>query len=365
MQLRLPWAPRPNRRPTETLLKDIPAFGSSTTQKDVHSFRVGFQNIHGLITSSSELIGTEEVGGIEKLGVDLMGLVELNVNCSLDVKSSFMTAANLKLAPARTVMSSNWSLDEGYMPGGTAMVLNGKPCGRMHNKGSDRLGRFTWMALRGRNGIGVIAITVYRVCQKAGSNVGEDTAYMQQYVAMREAGIKKPDPKNMVLDDISDVLLEWGQKGYRPIVLMDANSTTDEQHLQEFMERHGLIDLIVDSNAGTPPSTYARGPNRIDMILGDHFVRRAVVKSGALALHDGVTSSDHTMQFVDFDERLLFKDDSFAPVAGLKREFRLYDVRKKNQFQSKLLEIYEHQKIPERVAALAERFEQGHSPRAI
>jgi hypothetical protein len=62
------------------------------------------------------------------------------------------------------------------------------------------------------------------------------------------------------------------------------------------------------------------------------------------------------MQFVDLDERLLFRDDSFTPIAGFKREFRLYDRKKKRQFQEKLKEIYDHQRIRERVDDLINRF---------
>jgi hypothetical protein len=187
MQLRLPWAPRPSTRSREALLTDIPPFGCSLKGKESTTFRAGFQNIHGLITSS-ELIGTEEVGGIDKLGIDLMGLVELNINCSLDVRSQFPTAANLKLQPAQTIMASNWSLDEGYIQGGAAMVLQGKACGQMHHKGADKLGRFMWMALRGRNGTGLIVVTVYRVCQRAGSSTGNNTAYMQQLFIVSRRG---------------------------------------------------------------------------------------------------------------------------------------------------------------------------------
>lgn len=181
------------------------------------------------------------------------------------------------------------------------------------------------------------------------------TAYMREYTAMRESGIKKPDPRNCILDDISDLLLEWGQKGYHQLVLMDANSKIDEKNLSEFIERHGLHDLVAELNPGTPPSSYARGPNQIDLPLGDSFVQNAVVKSGALALHDGIVTSDHTMQFIDFDEKKLFGNDSFKPVSGFLQEFRLYDVKKKNIFQEKLVTIYEHQRIPERVQTIADQ----------
>jgi hypothetical protein len=362
MQLRLPWAPRPETRNevVRSLLLDIPRYGDSIREKAKGSLRVALQNINGM-QSRGQQVGCMELDGIYNYGIDIMGMVEINLNCSLDVRSNFMAAANLRLKPARVAMSSAWALDEGYMPGGTAMVAHGNVCGRIHQKGADTLGRFTWMALRGRSGTGVFIVTAYRVCQTAGTDAGDNTAYMREYTSMREAGIEKPDPRNSILDDISDLLLEWGQKGYHPLVLMDANSTMDERNMAEFTKRHGLHDLISDLHPGDPPPTYGRGSSRIDLTLGDAHVRRAVSKCGALAMHEGVSPSDHTMQFIDFDEKQLFGNDSFKPMAGFAREFRLYDTKKKEKFQEKLDEIYKHQRIPDRVKALADALEEAES----
>eukprot|EP00956_Cyclotella_meneghiniana_P031389 scaffold82298_cov45-Cyclotella_meneghiniana.AAC.9 len=64
------------------------------------------------------------------------------------------------------------------------------------------------------------------------------------------------------------------------------------------------------------------------------------------------------MQYIDVDERILFGDDSFCPIQGYQREFRLYDVKRKEKYKEKLKEIYEHQRIKERVEDLAKRFEE-------
>ena len=363
IQLRLPWAPRPSTRGSENdsteYLKNIPSFGKKMQDKEKGTYRFAFQNINGIKTSKEHL-GVEEIGNMAKLKIDALGLAETNVNWSHDARSSFLAATYLKFnSSARACMSSCYTHKEGYWPGGTAMITCGAISGRVQQRGADRMGRFTWMALRGRKESGIIAVTVYRVCQNSQTQAGEDTAYMQQHTAMREAGIKTPDPRNQVLLDVSDLLAEWGQRGFHPLVMIDANATWDERGLGKFARQHGLFDIIADSNEGTPPATYARGKNRIDFILGDQLVRRAVIHSGALALHDGVNVSDHTMQYVDFDENLLFGDDSFIPMAGYLREFRLFNVRRKKKFQDKLLDIYTNQKIRERVKILADLFQEA------
>jgi hypothetical protein len=358
IQLKLNWAlPRREKRRLDPTIfhKNIPAFGSPITMKEKGILRFAFQNINGIL-DSRELIGMIELGEMEHLDIDILGMIETNINWDHDARESVLAAARLKFGAARCSMSSSYSMKSGYLPGGVATVARGKVCGRVQQRGSDKWGRFTWTALRGRKDTGVIMVNGYRVCQKAGTEAGEDTAYMRQWVEMREAEIKNPDPRSATLEAISEVLEEWGQKGYHPLVFMDANSKYEARDMEEFISKHGLLDIVRETNPGTPPSTYARGPNRIDLPLGDAFICSAVKRSGALALHDGVKSSDHTMQFIDFDEKILFGDDSFAPIAAYHREFKLYNMKKKHLFQEKLKELYKHQRIPERVQNIAKAY---------
>ena len=121
------------------------------------------------------------------------------------------------------------------------------------------------------------------------------------------------------------------------------------------MEVNGLVDLIRDSNDGTPPATFSRSKNRLDYILGDQHTRRAVLQSGALGLHEGIVS-DHTMQWVDFDTSLLFQNEWYDPTSPCERKFTMRNVKKKHAFQAKLREIHDHQRIGERVLELADDF---------
>jgi len=70
--------------------------------------------------------------------------------------------------------------------GGTAMIISGGIVGRFVRRIPDTMGRYSYMVLRGRDGSDMLIIIVYRVCQKTGTKVGHDTAFMQQYGALRE-----------------------------------------------------------------------------------------------------------------------------------------------------------------------------------
>jgi hypothetical protein len=186
------------------------------------------------------------------------------------------------------------------------MLTQGPHSGRVFCKGSDHMGRFTWMALRGSDGTGVIVVNAYRVSQHKGTVTGENTAYMREWDMLRSEGETHPDPRLMILQSISEVLREWGNRGYHPLVMMDPNGELDDPQLNDFVQEHGLHDLIAKTNEGIAPRTYQRSGRRLDYMFGDDHVLSAVAQSGSLGSGNGVSFSDHTLQYVDLDCKRLF-----------------------------------------------------------
>jgi hypothetical protein len=182
------------------------------------------------------------------------------------------------------------------------------------------------MALRGTDSTGIIVITGYRVCQNKGTTVGTNTAYMREWAMLREEGHQNPDPRLMVLVAIREVLNEWMNRGYHPLVMMDANGEFDDPQLASFIQEYKLYDLIAESNNGDAPRTYQRSGRRLDYMLGDEHILASIVKSGSLGSGDGISFSDHTLQFVDFDCKKLFGVTKTAPHATYEREFKLKDI---------------------------------------
>ena len=228
------------------------------------------------------------------------------------------------------------------------MMAIGVHCGRVYKRGSDKYGRFTWMALRGKDNTGIIVVTAYRPCR----TLGENTSYIRQWQAFRNAGVSDPDPRQSVLDAISEVLIDWGNKGFQPLVMMDANATINERAFEQFLSSHGLCDLIDETNEGVAPRTYINGPDRLDYILGQESLKEAIVKSGSLETHGGVSLSDHTLQFLDIDCKAIFRSTKTNPIASYEREFQLSDKKQAHGFTAKLESTYKHQKIPKRVREL-------------
>ena len=90
-------------KPTEDT--DIPPYGANIDTKLPNTFRLGFQNVNG-IKWESERTGAEELYSMDKLGLDLAGLIETNINWTIDQKLTLASMIRLKFRHGRAVTSS-------------------------------------------------------------------------------------------------------------------------------------------------------------------------------------------------------------------------------------------------------------------
>eukprot|EP00956_Cyclotella_meneghiniana_P041430 scaffold226749_cov66-Cyclotella_meneghiniana.AAC.2 len=212
--------------------EDILPYGAILAGKEQNVLRAALQNING-ISYSAEHIALEEIDAMYKYHIDLLRMTEINIAMSLERRLQLASALQMRFTGSRVVSSSMKSKDEGYLPGGTTTIAQGPLSGRVFRRGSDHMGRFSWMALRGTDGTGIIVITGYRVCQNKGTVAGTNTAYMREWGMLRSEGVINPDPRLMVLRTMSEVLHEWMNRGYHPLVMITAN----ENHLGKILER--------------------------------------------------------------------------------------------------------------------------------
>ena len=247
------------------------------------------------------------------------------------------------------------------------LTVNGTAEGRIQAQGSDSMGRFCWYTLRGGRDEGVLVITAYRVCQEPSDNPGPLTAFSQQYTALREAGVEKPNPRKQILKDMLDLINEKRLQGFRPILMMDANGDhhyekDKDEVLAQFIQDAGLSD-VYHNRFPEQINTYVYGKKRLDMILMDPSLEEAVVRIGYLGLHD-VTLSDHVLAYVDFDTEKLFHGVINRPMPMHAREFRLEQKDKVREFQKIVKKEFEDHRISQRIFKLARAFRKyGHTLR--
>jgi hypothetical protein len=124
---------------------------------------------------------------IDNLGIDIFGMAETNIYWNQEKMAALSSLLQLVFGSGQIATSSSSTNGDGYLPGGTALIAQGCSTG-------DRMGRFSYMELRGAEGCGVLIVSAYRVCQSRGTLAGPDTAFMQQIEALRAQGVHNPDP---------------------------------------------------------------------------------------------------------------------------------------------------------------------------
>ena len=176
--------------------------------------RFGYRNIGGTTLGMGFEI-VDELEAIADLGIDVQGYSEINKPWSNNNKWEFDTMMEMLFNRSRAVYSAmKADYDTNYQPGGNLLTVNGDTVGRIKNSGSDPMGRFCWFTLRGGRDEGILVVTAYRVCHERSDNPGPYTAYTQQYTALREAGVKDPNPRKQVLKDLTALIDEKKKEGF-------------------------------------------------------------------------------------------------------------------------------------------------------
>ena len=343
---------------TKTIIHNIEAVGDPLTTKDDTTLRIAFQNIHGATDLRGQAVPSE-IEAMQELNIDIMGMAETNrpwTNEQMALHDAYM---NKLFQGSKTIYTAAPNTDHTvtYQPGGNLLTANGAITGRIDGRGKDKWGRFCWYSFKGQRDEGVVIITAYRVCQETNHSPGPNTAFSQQYIAMREEGIREPNPRKQILVDLETLIADQRSRGYRPILLIDANG--DYVHgkdatLGNFLLNTGLQDPFL-SRYKNPIRTYLRGSNRIDYIFMDGALTQSVQRIGYLGTHEGAIS-DHVMAYVDMDHHQMFAGTLNKPPPPHLRDIMIGQEDKIQAFHKVLHTQLDVHKIHERAIELATSF---------
>ena len=322
--------------------------------------RFGFQNTNTIKHPRSNYI-PQEIQVVEDLGIDVCGFVETNRPWTTQNKEIYdINMRNIFGNQTSTIYASIPAVhDTKFQPGGVLQTINGCAVGRIAASGVDKYGRFAWQTLNGSRDEGIVVITAYRVCQTRVGDCGPNTAFMQQYTAMVKDGRSKPYPRQQILTDLLKLIREKREAGFRPILMLDANGSTFSDEKFRTFQQEALLEDPYYSKFHEMPATYMRGRKRLDYILMDAGLLSAVRELGYLGTHQAVPDSDHSMAWVDFDERELFRGKINRPPTFIHRQFTLHQEDKVSKFMSELRERIMEHNIPGKVAALLAVFHQN------
>ena len=175
------------------------------------------------------------------------------------------------------------------------------------------LGRWSSLSFRGQDERFLTIFTAYRVCRGSIQSSPIGSAFSREYEHHRSKGIKMPQPRKLILNDLTQAIRHEQSRGRATLIMMDSNGSLDEDtDLQQFISECDLTDLHASDPA---PSTYIGSSHRrIDHIFGCcPQVCQSLTSSGSLSYIDG-PQSDHRGLFVDLDLQQLLHRTTTPPA---------------------------------------------------
>jgi len=352
-----------------------------------HTVRLLLQNPNGIqphISYSDFLFGLHIS---ESLRVGILCMPETNLNCrpsQLKVTKQCFNK-NWKHSSLQT-SHGNEEFESNYKPGGTLTAVMDGWTSRVEEKGVDPygLGRWSYIALRGKGVVKIYIVTVYRVCNNRDS--GPKTAYKQQMRALQRNfqsthQYVTPDPYKQCIIDLqgwlehlisqgSSIILSLDsnkyisevQPAYVPVPYKEGVHQTPRNHsgsLATLVATCGLLDPLACHHSSRPfPATYNRGKSRLDYILASTSLMPAVICCGIFP-YQSIFCSDHRPCFLDFDSRTLFDDSTKEMAPPCRRQLQLQDPTIVEKYVTTLQEQLNYHKIPEKLRKLQEVIDLG------
>jgi hypothetical protein len=216
------------------------------------------------------------------------------------------------------------------------------------------MGWYSYQTFNGANGTKLMFITAYRVCFQSIKTAGDTTFFFHQWHSLLQDGHKTPNPRKQVLLNLKELILGKIGQGYNVCIVcisMDANEELDSRNNQllDWIEQCGLVSAhehFYDAeyyDRHPVPSTYDRGPNKIDFVLCTPRLFTCIESVSIEAMNEG-TASDHLGLIVDLNtEKLL---GVTANISKNKSRILKSTTRKASgQFRSKLYNMLSRQNV--------------------
>jgi hypothetical protein len=211
--------------------------------------------------------------------------------------------------------------------GGTGQIARGNAGLRHVDKGDDPtgLGRWVWQKILGKDQKLLWVITAYRPVKTYQAKVY--TVYRQQWAHLKTEGFD-PDPRVVLLQDLSAAIQTWRDQGDHVVLMMDVNEDIRSAPIHTFLDDLGMRKVILERHGkSTAPNTHLRGSDPIDGIFVTSSLE--IVNGGYAAFDQGVTTkrSDHRCLWIDIQLVDVFGHTMPGPVKRAGRRVQCQDPR--------------------------------------
>jgi hypothetical protein len=327
--------PRSILREKEAPIKLNNIFGDSMKTPIVpNRTRIYFINLNGINLTKGGIKFRDLCSEVQKADIHILAASEHNLDTNKFVVRQLLQQMAKQTFEHHLLQTATSSIpaDKFYKPGGTLLLAQGDVVGRIKERGSDPLGRYSWLKLIGRNKRLITVISAYQVCVRPTHATGT-TAYHQQESLLRQKGHQKPKPRKFFHRDLTEFIRVSKSRQELIILVGDFNEPmTEQSSMARIASKHQLVDILFQRNSHLPePNTYARGSTRIDYALVSPELTDAVTECGYEPFHQRI-KSDHRGFFLDFDTELLFGNSTptLAPMSS--RDFTSKNPANNSQY---------------------------------
>ena len=220
------------------------------------------------------------------------------------------------------------------------MTAVGTVSGYVDGRGSDKLGRWSWMYFRSGD-TKVRILTAYRPkkpsqIRRRGVDVGAGgTVWEQQVRYYRSKDCDDLNPISHYDRDLMRLLTDWRSSGDEVILCIDANTHMNEGRFSKMLGSRpvSMTELFYRQYGKPGPPSHRDGSIPISGI----FVSPGIdVTSVFVSGHNSLTQGDHRLWLVDIDMRSMLGDYAPIPKRMAGRILQCKNDRTRKQYISTL-----------------------------
>ena len=245
-----------------------------------------------------------------------------------------------------------------YKPGGTLTIVDGNWSGRATTGvDSQKLGRWSYITITGRNSSLLTVVTAYRCCKnQTMSTAGITTSFMQQEKILKQRK-RTGTPQMCFIQDLEKFVEKKIAEGHDILVNMDANEQWEDVNstIRVMALKLGLFDIAKERNPDGVPPTYVRSNSerRIDLLLGTEKVLQATMAYGMI-LNENMILGDHRPQYVDINIKALLQLNAIDIGSPASRRLRSTDIKSVKVYCEKVDKHFKTHDVFSRVEKLWE-----------
>jgi exonuclease III len=233
------------------------------------NIRISTWNPNGINTNQVHSILQQSLD----LSIDIQGYSEVSRDFLKQSQCQpFQEATTRMDRHSKSIWGTSQVIVEGdYKPGGTALITFGKTARRVKERGSDPLGRWTYLILDGKGNKEVLIMNVYQCC-KSPTNPTGITAYHQQTIMLSEIDKTDTNPRRNFRRDLIAFIKSKVNKANTNVIQIIMGDWNEEckasSNSQMICNELGLVDAFDRIYPDHQEfKTYNRGSRRIDFVL--------------------------------------------------------------------------------------------------